>query len=76
MPTVNRFTRSDDLPELLKVPEVCRVLRRSKNSVYAAIKDGSIPHVRVGKHGILVPRSFFQTAQQISPSTEQVKGEL
>ncbi|HYT52869.1 MAG TPA: helix-turn-helix domain-containing protein [Gaiellaceae bacterium] len=41
-------------PMLLTVPEVARLLRCSRHSVYRRIADGSIPAVRLGEeHGPL-----------------------
>jgi excisionase family DNA binding protein len=43
-------------PEVLTVDEVARVLRISRGLAFAAVRDGTIPHVRVGRR-ILVPRA-------------------
>lgn len=40
---------------LLTVKETSRLLSISKNSVYALINDGTIPHVRLGR-SVRVPR--------------------
>lgn len=41
---------STSLPEVLTVPEVCKLLRLSKNTVYEAARKNRIPGmVRVGK---------------------------
>ena len=36
--------------------EVCAVLGLSRSSVYLRLREGSIPHVRVGRR-ILIPKS-------------------
>lgn len=40
---------SDPRPEYLTPAEVQQILRISRSAVYAAIRDGSLPHIRVGK---------------------------
>ena len=45
----------DELPLLLKVHEAARVLRVSRNFVYDAVADGSVPSVRIGRR-IRIPR--------------------
>jgi excisionase family DNA binding protein len=52
---MNHLRERGDLPEVLTVPEVMAVLRLSRNSVYAAIRAGEIPVVRIGRR-LLVPR--------------------
>ena len=41
-----------DPEELLSVPDVCRILRRSKWSVYADVKRGELRAVRVGRRDL------------------------
>jgi len=38
------------MAELLTVPEVCAMLRRSRWSVYADVKRGDLPAVRIGRN--------------------------
>lgn len=44
------------LPEVLTVDEVATALRISRGLAFAAVRDGTIPHVRIGRR-ILVPRA-------------------
>ena len=44
-----------DLPLMLTVEEAAEVLRIGKNSAYAAVADGSVPSVRIGRV-IRIPR--------------------
>lgn len=48
-------TTVEDLPLTLTVEEAAEVLRISKNSAYAAVADGSLPSVRIGRV-IRIPR--------------------
>ncbi len=47
--------RLADLPELLKVGEVARVLRVSDQTVYAMLREGRIPAMRAGSR-YLIPK--------------------
>lgn len=44
---------------VLTVDEVAVFLRISRGLAFAAVRDGTIPHVRVGRR-ILVPRSALE----------------
>jgi excisionase family DNA binding protein len=44
-----------DLPLTLTVDEAAEVLRIGKNTAYAAVADGSLPSVRIGRV-IRIPR--------------------
>jgi excisionase family DNA binding protein len=50
------MTGPSNVPEVLTVDEVARVLRISRGLAFAAVRDGTIPHIRVGRR-ILVPRA-------------------
>lgn len=45
----------DDLPLLLTVDEAAELLRIGRNGAYAAVANGSLPAVRIGRT-IRVPR--------------------
>jgi excisionase family DNA binding protein len=45
-----------ELPLVLTVPEVAKVLRISRGAAYEAVRCGDIPSVRVGRRTIRVPR--------------------
>lgn len=45
-----------DLPDILTVEETARVLRISRGLAFAAVRQGDIPSVRVGRR-ILVPKA-------------------
>ena len=47
--------RVDDLPLLLTVDEAAEVLRIGRNGAYAAVANGGIPSVRIGRT-IRIPR--------------------
>lgn len=38
-----------DLPDLLTVPEVAKLLRCSRGSIYKRIERRQIPHIRLGR---------------------------
>ncbi|MFQ5968122.1 MAG: helix-turn-helix domain-containing protein [Acidimicrobiia bacterium] len=46
----------DEAPEVLTVPEVAQVLRIGRNAAYQLVREGVIPHVRLGKT-IRVPKA-------------------
>ena len=46
---VTRFTKFDDLPEILVVPEAAAWLSCSTGKVYEAIRSGDIEAVRIGR---------------------------
>lgn len=46
----------DDLPDILTVEETARFLRISRALAFAAVRQGDIPSVRVGRR-ILVPKT-------------------
>ncbi|MFB3738722.1 MAG: helix-turn-helix domain-containing protein [Candidatus Velamenicoccus archaeovorus] len=48
------------LPELLTVPEVAKVLRRSRSSTYELLKAGEIPAVKIGRRGVRVRRESLE----------------
>lgn len=49
--------RADSQPSpVLTVDEVATILRISRGLAFAAVRDGTIPHLRIGRR-ILVPRS-------------------
>jgi excisionase family DNA binding protein len=60
---ISERTRVEDLPEYLTPYEVCQFTRRCRMSVYKAIKKGTIPSIRVGERGFLVPASHFREQQ-------------
>ena len=47
--------RVDDLPLLLTVDEAAEVLRIGRNGAYAAVANGALPSVRIGRT-IRIPR--------------------
>ncbi len=46
----------EQLPLMLTVPEVAQILRIGRNEACAAVADGSLPSVRIGRT-IRVPRN-------------------
>jgi len=44
---------------VLTVAEAAKLLRLSKNSVYAAVKTGDIPSIKIGKR-VLIPRAALE----------------
>lgn len=46
--------QNDDAPLLLTVPEVCKMLRRSKARVYEMIRMKELAHIRDGR-SVLIP---------------------
>lgn len=49
----------NDLPDYLTPTELQQLLRVGRSAVYAAIRDGSIPSIRIGKL-IRVPRAALE----------------
>lgn len=49
----DNWRRIEDAPDLLRVDEVCRVVRFSKTKLYAMIKSGDFPAaVRLGPNSV------------------------
>jgi excisionase family DNA binding protein len=46
----------DQLPDVLTVPEVARLLRLGRNTAYEAVRCGELPSVRI-RGRILVPKA-------------------
>lgn len=51
-----RSTSFNDLPLLLTVREVAKVLRIGRNAAYQLVKDGNVKSIHVGR-SIRVPRN-------------------
>jgi excisionase family DNA binding protein len=54
------------LPAVMTVDEVAVALRISRGLAFAAVRAGTIPHVRVGRR-ILVPRAALESLLDVSP---------
>jgi len=46
---VDRFTKFDDLPDVLWPEEAAAYLGVKKSLIYARVRDGSLPAIRLGK---------------------------
>ena len=57
---VTRSMRVEDLPEYLTAKEVAEYLGICRHTVYAMMKDGSLPVRRFGEKLVYVPRAFFE----------------
>jgi len=55
---VGPFSSEAQLPLFLTVPEVAKLLRLSRNSVYGAIRSGALPSRRFG-WTLRIPRDVF-----------------
>ena len=55
----SNITDLSDLPAVLSVKETAKVLRLSRSQAYEWIRQGVIPHVRLGK-SIRVPKAALQ----------------
>lgn len=49
------MTLDDNLPPILTVEQTAKILGISRGLAFAAVRNGEIPHVRIGRR-ILVPR--------------------
>lgn len=66
----------EDLPLLLTVEEAAELLRIGRNGAYAAVSNGSLPSVRIGRT-IRIPRDALagllavgaRTASGLEPTT-------
>ena len=47
--------RATEQPEVLTVDETARLLRISRGLAFTAVRDGTLPSIRIGRR-ILVPR--------------------
>ena len=48
-----------DKPLLLTVDEAATLLRISRNSVYALVREHRLPHIRLGR-SVRIPRRIFE----------------
>ena len=53
------MTRSNDQGLVVTVAEASRMLRLSRNSTYAAIRNGDIRTLRIGRR-LLIPRAALE----------------
>lgn len=51
----NYFSMFKNEPDVLTVPDVVRLLKLGKNTVYKLIKDGTISSIKMGKK-IIIPK--------------------
>jgi excisionase family DNA binding protein len=58
-----RNTNSQPLDRLIPIPEVIERLGIGRTSVYAALRDGTLPSIKLGRRR-LVPASAFRTYLQ------------
>jgi len=63
--------RVEELPLLLTVDEAANVLRIGRNGAYAAVADGSLPSIRIGRT-IRIPRDAL--AALLVPLVARVDG--
>lgn len=54
--TRRALVRLEDMPDVLKVPDVAQVLRINRNAVYEAVHRGEIPAFRLGRQ-LRVPKA-------------------
>ena len=62
---ITRFTSVSDLPSLLRVPEVAAWTDTSTGAIYQAIRQGQLPHVKLGRL-VRVPRSAVEAWVQVA----------
>jgi excisionase family DNA binding protein len=53
------MTLDDDLPPILTVEQTAKVLGISRGLAFTAVRNGEIPHVRIGRR-IIVPRDALR----------------
>ncbi len=53
---VTRFTRVEDLPQLVTIPELARFLGVGRGKAYDLVRRGEVEHVRLGRL-VRVPRA-------------------
>ena len=62
----------EDLPELLTLTEVAKLLRVSPRTIHGWIKDGTLPAVRLpGTRKVLIPRAGVVAALQPYPGDDK-----
>ncbi len=55
---MNTYRNYDDLPLMISVPEVGKVLGISRAGAYELVRSTGFPHIRIGNR-IVVPRDKF-----------------
>ncbi len=67
--TFNHQQVISDLPPVLTVPEMAKVLRIGRGSAYELVRTNTVPHVRVGRL-VRIPRDGLVTWMEAQkPST-------
>ena len=65
--------RLEDFGDVLTAEEVAEVLRLGRNTVYDALRSGTIPSVRVGRR-LLVPKHALERLLSGDPQSKQAGG--
>jgi excisionase family DNA binding protein len=52
-------TRLVDLPDVLRVEEVARILRIGRNAAYEGVRSGAIPSIKLGR-SVRVPKALLE----------------
>ena len=55
---MNTYRDYNDLPLMLSVPEVAKVLGISRAGTYELVRSAGFPHIRIGNR-IVIPRDKF-----------------
>ena len=66
-------TDLSNLPVILSVPEVAKILRLSRSQTYEYIQQGGIPCIRLGK-SVRVPRGPFLAFLEGKPERQAAVG--
>jgi excisionase family DNA binding protein len=64
----------DDAPELLTVDEFRRIARVGRNQVYAAVRDGEIPALRI-RGAIRIPKRALLKMLEDGPERDATPGD-
>ena len=77
VPKIDQFTDISEYPAWMSPMQVHRATGLARNSVYAGIKNGLIPSVRVTSGRILIPRQglmrILETAMKQRVGEQEVK---
>lgn len=63
---MSNATRAEELPDILTVDEAATFLRLARSSVYLAIRNRTIPALRIGRRLVVPKSALLQFLAEVS----------
>jgi excisionase family DNA binding protein len=74
VPKMKKRTRVAHASAIYTPSELARVLGISRNGVYAALRNGTIPHVRIGRRFVIPKTAVKSWLATIAPQMSRTGG--